>query len=124
MDVNFKLNQNDIDLVKFKLTYPKRRCFGPRESETTSFRCVKKKKKKLGQKSYSRDKKEKEKEKKKKKKKKMMDLLGQSTPLESFAPQARLAPEAPSVHLREGASPRLKRGARPAHHVRLRLGMP
>ena len=84
------------------------------------------KEKKLGQKSYSRDKKEKEKEKEKKKKKKkmMMDLPGQSTPLESFAPQARRAPEAPSVRLREGASPRLKRGARPAHRVRLRLGMP
>ena len=32
-------------MIKFKLTHPKRHRFGPKESETMSFQCVKKKKK-------------------------------------------------------------------------------
>ena len=64
------------------------------------------------------------KKKKKKKKKKKMDLPAQRAPLESFTPQVKHALEAPSMRLREGVLPRLERGARPMHHMRLCLGAP
>ena len=66
-------------MIKFKLTHPKRRRFGPKESETMSFQCVKKKKKIRAEEMQSGEEGEGEEEEEEEKKKKM-DLPGQSTP--------------------------------------------
>ena len=69
-----------------------------------------KKKKKKG-------KKKRRKKKKKKKKGKERNLL-EGAPLESFELEVRHTPLTPLLHLREGASPQLRRGAATKHHVR------
>ena len=87
------------------------------------FKKIKKKNPKRCRFMSQRDQKKKKKKRKRKKKGKKTYLL-EGASVESFVTQVRCAPLTPSLHLREGALPRLKRGAMTVPCVRLRLGAP
>ena len=69
-------------------------------------------------------KKKKKKKRKRKRRKRKKTYLLEGAPVESFAPQERRTPWMPSLSLREGASPQLRRGAMTAPRVCVRLGAP